>query len=84
MLRCKFREVRAGNLCRGRESIARISLTLDTITYYISNAFIVNELASLKVSRLFPLLPDVFHLDGHILGTRTKASDCLNSPNLLS
>jgi len=48
----------------------RISLTLDAIIHYISNAFIVNRLASLDVTRLFPLLPDVFHLDGHILGTK--------------
>ena len=48
----------------------RISLTLDDITHYIFNALIVNELASLDIARCYHLLPNVFHLDGHILGTK--------------
>jgi hypothetical protein len=52
----------------------RISLTLDDIIHYICNAFVVNGLTSLDVSRLFPLLPDCFRLDGHILGTNSNSS----------
>ena len=50
----------------------RISLTLDDITNYIFNALVINELASLDVSQCYHLLPDVFHLDGHILGTKNN------------
>jgi hypothetical protein len=40
---------------REKESIVCISLTLDILTHYIFNAFIINELTSLDVTQCFSL-----------------------------
>jgi len=55
---------------RGRESAQTIAVSDEKSMSYDNSTFIAKLTASLDVSRFFPLLPDVFHLRGHILGTK--------------
>jgi len=55
-----------------RTSIENTLTSVVIPTGYVNLSSISKLTSSLDVSRFFPLLPDVFHLNGHVLGTNKR------------